>query len=817
MKRLLTFVASAVVLATSALQANEPVKQSNYDLPAQFSIERMKTLIHSTSVVPKWIGDGQQFWYSYKTSAGTKYWLVTPAKRERKPLFDEAKLAAEVTRITGDPYDAQHLPKMTFDFSEDGKTFTFQVNSNAKEYKKDSTGKVTSKTKSFHFEFDIAKQQLKEVEPDKDTISEKSWANISPDGNTILFARNYNLYMMDRENYEKAKKNENDSTIVEHQLTTDGVRYFAFGSGYDPKEEFDEKKIKKERETRRGVTGLWSPDSKNFVMVVADQRQVKSFWVIHSLAKPRPTLESYKYMMPGEKGIPYHLYMFNVDKKSRTEIDMSRFKDQTLEVTRKPSLQLDANKKGPKYSVWLGTEDKFYVTITSRDLKRIDICEVDVATAKPRTIIEERLNTYVEVRPIKPIKNFTQFVHWSERDGWAHLYLYDNNGNVVRQLTSGEFHVEKILGVDEAANVVYFTANGREKDENPYYLHLYKVSLEGGAVTMLTPGDADHAISTDDDCRWFIDNHSRVDRAPGSALYDRAGNKLMELETADMSQLLAAGYKYPETFKVKAADGITDLYGVMYKPFNFDSTKRYPIIEYVYPGPQTEAVDSRFNFSHRTDRLAQFGFIVITVGNRGGHPSRSKWYHNYGYGNLRDYGLADKVEAVRQLAARHNFIDINKVGIHGHSGGGFMSTAAILSYPNFFKVAVSCAGNHENSIYNRWWSEKHHGVQEQISSKGDTTFKYSIKGNSELAPQLKGHLMLVTGDVDSNVNPANTIRVVDALIKAGKRFEYVVLPGQHHSFGSMTEYFFWKMGDYFCRHLIGDSQDTQPDIVQMQK
>ncbi len=817
MKRLLTLVASAVMLSSTALQANEPVKQSNYDLPAQFSTERIKTLIHSTAVSPKWIGSGQQFWYSYKTSAGTKYWLVTPAKRERKPLFDEAKMAADLTRITGDPYDAQHLPSMIFKFSEDGKTFKFDLQSKAKEYKKDSTGKVTSKKKEFHFEFDIAAQKLSEVEKDKDSTSEKSWANISPDGNTIIFARNYNLYMMDRENYEKAKKNENDSTIVEYQLTTEGVKHFAFGNGYDPQEEFDEKKIKKERETRRTAVGIWSPDSKNFIKVVADQRQVKSFWVINSLAKPRPTLESYKYMMPGEKGIPYHLYMFNVDKKLRTEIDMSRFKDQTLEVTREPNRQLDVHKKGPKPSIWYGTKDKFYVTVTSRDLKRIDICEVDVATAKPRTIIEERMNTYVEVRPIKPIKNFTQFVHWSERDGWAHLYLYDNNGNVVRQLTSGEFHVEKILGVDETANVVYFTANGREKNENPYYLHLYKVSLNGGPITMLTPGDADHSISTDDDCRWFVDNHSRVDRAPASALYDREGNKLMDLETADMSQLLAAGYKYPETFKVKAADGITDLYGVMYKPFNFDSTKLYPIIEYVYPGPQTEAVDSRFNFSHRTDRLAQFGFIVITVGNRGGHPSRSKWYHNYGYGNLRDYGLADKVEAVRQLAARHNFIDINKVGIHGHSGGGFMSTAAILSYPNFFKVAVSCAGNHENSIYNRWWSEKHHGVEETISAKGDTTFKYSISGNSELAPRLKGHLMLVTGDIDSNVNPANTIRVAEALIKAGKRFEYVVLPGQRHSFGNMTEYFFWKMGDYFCRHLIGDSQDSQPDITQMQK
>ncbi len=814
--KLLTFVASAMLLPSVVLQANEPIRKSNYDLPAQFSTDRMKNLIYSTSVTPNWIGDGQQFWYQYRTSNGTKYWLVAPAKRERKPLFDEVQMAADLTRITGDPYDAQHLPKMTFKFSEDGKKFTFDLSSTKKEYKKDSTGKIKSETKTFRFEYDIVGRLLKEIEYKKDT-ADLNWASFSPDGQTILFSREYNLYMMNREDYEKLKRNSKDSTVVEHQLTKDGERHFQFGGGYDDSEEFDEKKIKEEKSKRRNVSVVWSPDSKHFVTVVRDQRKIKNFWVINSLSTPRPKLEEYKYMMPGEKGIPYHLYLFDVATKIRKEVDLSRFKDQTVELNRKPALQLDAHKKEHKFSLWLGTNEKFYVTITSRDLKRIDICEVNVATAEPRTLIEERMNTYVDVRPMQPIKNFTQFVHWSERDGWAHLYLYDNEGNVIRQLTTGEYHVEKILGVDETANEVYFTANGREKNENPYYLHLYKVSLNGGAVTLLTPGDADHSIQTDDDSRWFIDNHSRVDRAPASALYDRAGNKLMDLETADMSSLLAAGYRYPEAFKVKAADGITDLYGVMYKPYDFDSTKLYPIIEYVYPGPQTEAVDSRFNFSIRTDRLAQFGFIVVTVGNRGGHPSRSKWYHNYGYGNLRDYGLADKVEAVRQLAARHKFIDINKVGIHGHSGGGFMSTAAILSYPNFFKVAVSCAGNHENSIYNRWWSEKHHGVTESISEKGDTTFRYSIKGNSELAPRLKGHLMLVTGDMDNNVNPANTIRVVDALIKAGKRFEYVLLPGQRHSFGQMNEYFFWKMGDYFCRHLIGDSQDDSADITQMQK
>ena len=306
-----------------------------------------------------------------------------------------------------------------------------------------------------------------------------------------------------------------------------------------------------------------------------------------------------------------------------------------------------------------------------------------------------------------------------------------------------------------------------------------------------------------------------MDTAPKTTLHDQTGRKIMDLEEADLSLLFQAGYKFPEIFTVKAGDGVTDLYGVMYKPFDFDSTKLYPIIEYVYPGPQTEANNSSWSKNmDRIDRLAQLGFIVVTVGNRGGHPNRSKWYHNFGYGNLRDYGLEDKKVTVQQLAARYKFIDGNKVGIHGHSGGGFMSTAAILMYPDFFKVAVSCAGNHDNNIYNRWWSETHHGVLEEITEKGDTTFKYNIKTNPQIAERLKGHLLLVHGDIDNNVHPGNTLRVVNALIRANKRFDMLILPGQRHSFGDMTEYFFWKMADHFSKYLIGDFE-TEIDISHM--
>jgi dipeptidyl aminopeptidase/acylaminoacyl peptidase len=354
--------------------------------------------------------------------------------------------------------------------------------------------------------------------------------------------------------------------------------------------------------------------------------------------------------------------------------------------------------------------------------------------------------------------------------------------------------------------------------EDPYYEHLYRINFDGTGLKLLNEGNFDHNASMDDDELYYVNTFSRVNTIPESVLMDNTGRTILKLEKADFSNILEAGYKFPEPFKVKADDGITDLFGVMYKPFDFDPTKKYPLIEYVYPGPQTEAVNKAWGRGmDRMDRLAQLGFVVVTVGNRGGHPGRSKWYHNYGYGDLRDYGLADKKTAAEQLANRFSFIDINRVGIHGHSGGGFMSAAAILVYPDFFKVAVSNAGNHDNSIYNRWWSEKHHGVKEEIGEKGDTTFVYAIERNQDLAKNLKGRLLLMHGEIDNNVSPGNTTRMVNALIKANKRFEMLLLPTQRHGFGDMTEYWFWKTADHFTRYLLNDNSNRSVDIEEINR
>lgn len=796
-------------------------QKGNYALAARFSPDKISKMLFSTNVDPHWLKLSDRFWYTYETREGKYWYIVDAARGTKQKLFDNAKLAAEITKIVKDPFDAQHLPIERLKFIKDENTIQFEIKSSIDEIKKDTTKRAPGaprpeakpEKKIFYFEYNLitgALTELKDYQKPKDRLT---WASFSPDQRYIIFSKKHNLYWMDSANYRKAQIKEEDSTIVEHQLTTDGAENYSYGGGAN------ETNVEKERnrDKRKPVFILWSPDGKYFTISRTDSRKVKDLWVINNIADPRPTLETYKYQMPGEKEAPLReLYVFNFETKTNKKIRLSRFKDQEVGAWPAPPLQKQRDDEN-RASIWLGTNEKFYLSITSRDLKRIDIGEVNIATDTAVTLVEERMNTYVETRRVGLINGGKELIHWSERDGWAHFYLYDENGKLKNQITSGPFHCEDIESIDEKNRVLYFTANGREPNQDPYYLNLYRVNFDGTGLKLLTRSEFENNSSMDDNSRYFVNTSSRVNTAPVSVLQDNTGRVIMELEKTDMSGLFEAGYKFPEPFKVKAADGITDLYGVMYKPFNFDSTKKYPIITYVYPGPQTEAVNKAFGRGmDRVDRLAQLGFVIITVGNRGGHPSRSKWYHNYGYGNLRDYGLADKKTAIEQLSYRYSFIDVNKVGIHGHSGGGFMSTAAMLVYPDFFKVAVSSAGNHENNIYNRWWSEKHHGVKEQVSDKGDTSFIYAIEKNSELAKNLKGHLMLSHGDIDNNVHPANTLRMANALIKANKRFELVVLPGQRHGFGNMTEYFFWKMADYFTEHLLGDH--SQPvDIIEMNR
>lgn len=806
----LVCAAALTLLAVSGMAQSRQermVRTPNYELAERFSAKRIGQMVFSTSVRPVWFRNGDKFLYAWKTSDGTQYYIADPKAGKTEPVFDMDKLAMQITEIMRDPFDAKHLPisNISIDPENDG-ILKFDIKSTKE--KTDTTGKATGEKLTYHFRYEIAGKKLTYDTADK---KEKypDWANVSPDGLTGVYMKNSNLFYMDTLNLRKAAEDPKDSTLVEHRITSDGYKDFCYGiNNYSGNTETDTTKRVFPSEL------VWSPDSRHIAVMRWDMAPLKDFWVINSLTQPRPTLETYKYQMPGEPGPKGHLYVFSTSDWTSRQVKINAFKDQDLIM--QPDVRTTDDQFDEFYgSRWLGDDNGFYLTRMSRDLKRMDICYVGVDSDSTRTVISERMNTYVESRQTRLLDGGRKMIHWSERNGWANLYLYNADGTLIRNLTEGAYHVDDVLAVNEKEGYVLFRACGKEKGENPYQMHVYRVSLQGGEPKMLDIPDMNIDAIASDDGKYFIANYSRVDYKPASALFDATGKKVCDLGEADFSLLFAAGYKFPERFKVKAADGITDLYGAIYKPFDFDSTKVYPICDYVYPGPQVEANNISWSRGFtRTDRLAQLGFIVITVGNRGGHPDRSKWYHNYGYGNLRDYGLEDQKYAIQQLGARYSWIDLDRVGIHGHSGGGFMSTAAMLKYPDFFKAAVSCAGNHDNSIYNRWWSEQHHGITEKVEA-GDTTFVYSIETNPEIASNLKGHLMLVHGDIDNNVHPANTIRVVNALIRANKRFDMLILPGQRHGFGDMNEYFFWRMADYYCEWLMGSSKRDEVNIKEM--
>ena len=869
-------IACSLVLSAFALIAADaptaktdpvPLHKANYELATHWTSAKVAKLVFDTAVQPHWLESGGRFWYSYETSRGRHFYIVDPVRRTKAPVWDNAKLAAQLTGITRNPYDSAHLPIRTIKFTHNDTRveFELQVNRDADingkqtviggEQQTDQTTATQQNPpdqeyaepqqrgrgrggapapnplmRTLYFEYEIATATLTLPPEFAPEARKPSWASMSPDEKTIVFARKNDLYMMDAASYALALKKADDPNIKEVRITKDGDDGFSYARHISGTEMQQQEQQQQDQQGEGGGRGgiqrdktgrvpplaiHWSKDSRRFALVRRDEKKVADLWVINTLASPRPTLETYKYSMPGEANVPQsHLEVFEVASLARKEMKIDRFKDQTLQIFDAPITARQREKQRTDAQWVADTSDKLYFRRMSRDQHKVDVCVVNPDSGEAKTLIEERLNTYVETKPLRLIANGEEILFWSERDGWGHYYLYDGAGKLKNQLTSGEFVTEDIESVDEKSRTVTFTAEGREAGENPYFTHLYSVKMDGSGLKLLDPGNASHTAAMADDGKYFVDNSSTIKTAPHSVLYDRAGGVDMDLETTDTSALMDAGFKMPDSFEVKADDGVTDLYGVMYKPFDFDASKRYPIIAFVYPGPQTESVTQTFSPRNANVALANLGFIVIEVGNRGGNPHRSKWYHNFGYGNLRDYGLADKKAAIEQLARRYPWIDIERVGITGHSGGGFMSAAAMLQYPDFFKVAVSESGNHENNIYNQNWSEKHHGIKEIDDPDGSARFEYSIDKNSELAKNLKGHLLLSTGDLDDNVHMANTMRLADALIKANKRFDQFILPGQRHSYGPDNNYFFWVRADYFCRWLLGDF-DQRIDMTEV--
>ncbi|MCD0489197.1 DPP IV N-terminal domain-containing protein [Pedobacter sp. MC2016-14] len=668
------------------------------------------------------------------------YYLVDPDKKQKIVLFDKVAIAQKLQELTkGEPSrtSVTYSPQ----FSNDEKTV--QVGYNGETYDYNYTTKTL----------------LKQVKKGPQKFPVYHTGTISPDKKWLLYSRHHNLYI----------KGVNTDT-AERVLANDGAEYHSFSIN--------------ELDKYAGVNGstdaVWTPDSKSFYVLRKDTRKVQTLSVFNSASNfGRPYLTTYKYELPGDADVAqYEFYVGNAAAHTLKKVNIDRWPDQQVEVLRNQT-----------------SNGEVFILRKKRSRDEMELCAVDLNTGALRVVINEVSKPFInmDMFNVSIINGGKDILWWSDRTGWGQYYHYDRTGRLLNSVTQGDWTAGKIVATDSAKKVVYFYGYGKEKGRNPNYAFLYKVGLDGRNQQLLTPEDATHAVFMSPNKNYFVDYFSRIDLEPVTIVRNTEGKYIQEVLKPDFSKLYAYGWKQPEMFTVKAKDGVTDLYGLMWKPFNFDPNKKYPIISQVYPGPFIETVWNEFTVTDRYNNtsLAQTGFVVVVMGHRGSSPYRNAAYYKFGYGNLRDYALEDDKYGLEQLAARYNFIDLNRVGIFGHSGGGMMSTAALCTYPGFYKVAVSSSGNHDNTIYNRTWGETYNGYGKKIDV------------NQSLAKNLRGHLMLVTGESDQNVNPAGTYRMVDALIKADKDFDLLVLPGQSHTYEEPYKtYFQRRLRQYFAKYLM---------------
>jgi dipeptidyl aminopeptidase/acylaminoacyl peptidase len=880
-------LAAAAARPVAAGEEMASVTQANYKQAFHFSPEFLRQFAYDVAVTPNWIGKTDTFWYEYRTSKGTSYWRVDCRQATKVPLFDAVKLATLLSQATQKPLDAAQLPLTRMTIDDEGAKIKFVVERTQYEY--DLQGEKLSKLgpappmPTFpggrggrgnfqqRFQQQQQQQQVQQQQNDQQLRGRgqrgmppgaggraQDYRAFSPDRKAYVFVRNSNLYLLDTSaktsravlvppwpadlagGLAQAWGMTRGATWLREsqatQLSTDGGEDYSFGRMATFGQSMDDQVTPPQVQ--------WSADSKAFYATRVDARGIQDLYLVNAIALPRPTLEKYKYPMPGEEAAR-RMELFVCERASPRLIRVKpKWKDEVYSNIH-----------------WGKTADELRFVRRDRLVRHAELCSANVHTGETKCLLLEGYeNADVSVQPVSYLEDSDEMIWWSERSGWGHFYLYGRDGTLKNAITSGLFRADRVSALDPKNRMLYFVGNGREPGENIYYQHLYSVHLDGTGLTLMDPGDAHHMSVLSPSRQFLVDNCSRTDMAPVSVLRAATGRPVLTLEEADLSRLREVGWKMPERFSVKAGDGVTDLYGNMWKPFDFDPNKKYPIVAHVYPGPQSEGVTHTFSAVSGEQQLAQLGFIVVQVGHRGGTPARSKAYGSFGYFNLRDYALADTKCAVEQLAARHRFMDLDRVGIYGHSGGGFMSAAAVLQKPynEFFKAAVASSGNHDNNIYNNGWAERYHGMREVAVKKEDTGTKaagtvtgnegtgteqtggkdaeddaaqqgqgeqttQAVKGqdkdaktetryeikvptNAELAANLKGALLLVHGDMDNNVHPANTLRLVDALIKANKRFEMLVLPGQRHGYGPDQPYFTQRMWDFFADHLLGDRQ-----------
>jgi dipeptidyl aminopeptidase/acylaminoacyl peptidase len=760
-RRFAFLVVLALFASLAPAAAQTPtVTAADYARAEKFLAPALSSLVVGGTVNANWLPD-ERFTYRSSTADGGEFFIVDPVKMTRVRAFDHEKLAAALSAASGGKLDPARLPFQAIDLSPDGKSVLFDMD--GKRWSCDVGGTACASTGA-------AKAPPMMGGRGAGRGPGASPASPSPDGKREVFIRDWNLWVRDI------------ATKQETQLTKDGETNFGYATdnaGWASSE--------------RAIV-LWSPDSKKVATFQQDERKVGDMYLVTTTAG-HPTLKSWKYPLPGDENVAMlHRVIIDTDTGAVVRFQMPPDFHRAM--------------LGDNFSVadmtWSPDGKQLAYVSTSRDHKSATLRVADTATGTVRTVFDETVATQYESNTgFRVLWASNEVIWYSQRDDWGHLYLYDfTTGKLKNQITTGEGPVTQILRLDEKTRIVYFSANGREKGQDPYFRHTYRIGLDGKGYVSLTPDDGDHTAQLSPSGRFVVDTYSTCEKPPVVVVRDATGKVLMTVEKADISKLLAAGWKPPMPFSVKGRDGKTDIYGMLFRPTNFDPTKKYPIINNAYPGPQSGSVGGRSFAAARGDKqaLAELGFVVVSIDGMG-TPGRSKSFHDTYYGAMgRDNTLPDQVAGMKELAQRYAWIDIDRAAMWGHSGGGFIAADAMFRYPDFFKVGISESGNHDQRMYEDDWGERYQGL---LVKNADGTDSYAVEANQSVAKNLKGHLLLAHGLMDNNVPPYNTLLVVDALVKANKDFDLLLFPHQAHGFGVDSNYMMRRRWDYFVKWLLG--------------
>jgi dipeptidyl aminopeptidase/acylaminoacyl peptidase len=752
--RFALLIGVVTLAAPDAALTQQALTTADYDRAAKMLSFNVNPLVVDGTVRATWLPDNR-FYYRRSSTAASDWVIVDPSKRSSSPLFTAPAVAQALTRAGAGKIDPRNIPAQSAELSRDGLHVTLAIG---------------------------ARRWNCEVSGGSCTVADspKPPVVVSPDGKRAAFIRDWNLWVRDV------------ATGRETQLTRDGVKNFGYATDNAGWVHSDRPIL------------LWSPDSKKIATQQQDERNVGDMYLLDTRVG-RQHLTTWKGPLPGDSVVAMiHRVIIEIDGGR-----MVRLK--TPPDFHRAMLGDDLNMDD---LIWSPDATRLAYVSTSRDHKVATVKVADAATGSVRVVFEERSPTQFEsVAGWRVVWPADEIVWSSERDDWSNLYLYDlNTGKLKRKITTGAGPVQSIVHLDEKARTMVIEATGRIAGEDPYYRHFYKVCLDGCEWTPLTPESGDHSVQVSPNGLYVIDSWSKPHVPATSVLRDASGRSVMPLAKGDISRLVAAGWKPPISIVTKARDGKTDLYGLMFLPTNFDSTRKYPIINLGYPGPQGGSVGSRSFSAARGDRqaLAELGFVVISVDGMG-NPGRSKTFHDAYYGAMgRDNTLPDQVAAMKELASRHSWIDLSRTGIYGHSGGGFLAADAMFRYPDFFKVGIAESGNHDQRNYEDDWGERYQGL---LVKPGSSPDNYDAEANQNLARNLKGHLLLAHGTMDDNVPPSNTELVVDALIKANKDFDLLMIPNARHGYGSAGNYMMRRRWDYFVRHLLNTEPPKEYEIV----